>query len=204
MILAAGLAAVGGIAPGQLAPFRPARHRVHTAARPVQQVGPGQLFEHDAVQPIPHPGLLPGAQPPPGRLPGPAAQLRGRSRQRQPVRSTNRIPSSASRSSIHGRPPWPGGRGRAGSSGWISSQSRSSMSRCCRGVTTERITDSITKITYQRGGLRPGLSAYSYDEQPVPSRLGHLTKTITAASGLHAPRSRRSDQPVHSTLHRQS
>lgn len=68
--------------------------------------------------------------------PDPQPNFRGRSRQQQPVLSTNTIPSSAARSSIRGLPPGPFGGGRSGISGSTSSQSRSSIRLSCRLVTT--------------------------------------------------------------------
>lgn len=56
--------------------FRPHRHGVDAAARPVQQVRLGQLVEDQSAQPVPHAGVLPFAQPPPRGVPGPTAQLR--------------------------------------------------------------------------------------------------------------------------------
>ena len=139
VVLAAGLPTVFGVATGQLAPpSRPHRHRVDAAARPVQHL---PLREA--------PRARPGAAGPTRRCPArPAAAARRCAGTRLPAtggqvwpaasgaQPEQDPPSSAARSSIRGRPPGPRGRGRGGSSGWISSQSRSSMSRWC-GVTTE-------------------------------------------------------------------
>ena len=46
-------------------------------------------------------------------------------------------------------PPGPRGRGRAGSSGWIRSQSRSSMTCCNCGATTEKDHRLGHQITYR-------------------------------------------------------
>ncbi len=92
--------------------------------------------------------------------PDPQPSCGGRSRHRQPVSSTNKIPSSAARSSIRGRPPGPRATGRGGISGSISSQSRSSTSRCCFVFAT---TDDDQRSETQdhvatHPVLRPGLS----------------------------------------------
>jgi hypothetical protein len=96
--------------------------------------------------------------------PEPHPSSGGRSRHRQPVRSTNRMPSSAARSSIRGRPPGPRGRGRAGSSGQISSQSRSSTSRRCLGVTTGEVREHRRG---RRRGPRP-VGCLQLGVQPPP------------------------------------
>ena len=51
------------------------RDAVDAAARPVRHLRLGQLIEHELVQPVPHPGLLPSSQPPPRGVPGAVAQL---------------------------------------------------------------------------------------------------------------------------------
>jgi hypothetical protein len=107
------------------------RDAVDTAARPVDQLCLGEFVEHQALQPVPDSRGLPGPQPSPDGVSGAVAELGGRSRQRQPVCSTNKMPSSAARSSTRGRPPGPRGAGRGVSRGSISSQSRSSTTRCC-------------------------------------------------------------------------
>lgn len=59
--------------------------------------------------------------------PEPQPSAGGRSRQRQPVLRTNKMPSSTARSSIGGRPPRP----RAGINGPSYSHRLSSTNRCC-------------------------------------------------------------------------
>ena len=43
---------------------------------PVDQLVLGEFAEDELVQSVPDPGLLPGAQPPPGGVTGPVAELR--------------------------------------------------------------------------------------------------------------------------------
>jgi hypothetical protein len=94
------------------------------------------MREHALLQPVPHPGGLPGTEPSPGGVPGTDPSWDCRSCQRHPVLSTNKMPSSAARSSIGGRPSGPRAGGRGGSSGSSSSHNRSSTNRCFLGVAT--------------------------------------------------------------------
>jgi hypothetical protein len=142
-------------------PFRPHRHPVDACPGPIQQLRVGELVEDELVQPVPHAGVLPLAQPSPRGVSGSAPQLLGQARQRQPVSRTNKIPSSAARSSIRGRPPGPRGAGRGGIKGSISSQSRSSTKRCCMLLAT---TGDDQRSAAQHHAtthlvLRPGLNA---------------------------------------------
>ena len=63
--------------------------------------------------------------------PEPTPSCEGRSRQRHPVLSTNKMPSRAARSPIGDRPPGPRAGGRDGINGASSSHNRSSTNRCC-------------------------------------------------------------------------
>ncbi len=112
-------------------PFRPHRDAVQAAAGPVEQLLAAEPVEHllVAAGTTPPPAARPAA--PPAGHPGSAASSAGRSRHRQPVLSTNRIPSNAARSGTRGRPPGP----RAGFGGVISGSTRahSSSSTSPRG-----------------------------------------------------------------------
>jgi hypothetical protein len=68
VVLASGLAAIGRGRPGQFtAALGPHAHAVHRSPGPVEQVVLGEPVEHDPMQPLPHPGVLPLAQPPANR-----------------------------------------------------------------------------------------------------------------------------------------
>ncbi len=110
------------------------------------------------MQPVPHPGLLPGPQPPPGGVPGPVAQPRW---EIAPAAAGVQHEQDALQRGplIHPRPPTRTLRRRSGgSSGSIRSHSRSSTSRCCFvvGTTGEDRRSRTQDHVPTRSVLRPG------------------------------------------------
>jgi hypothetical protein len=110
------------------------------------------------------------------------------------------MPSSAARSSIRGRPAGPRGRGRAGSNGSMSFQSRSSIKRCLRGVTTQkdhRLGPQDHAPTHRV--LRPGLSVHRRSSELLPwgpsqtcrimaSRISSRAERFEPAAAFPTPR----------------
>jgi hypothetical protein len=96
---------------------------VHHPGRPVEPPASVEPPEQLAMQPIPHAGRLPVAQPPP-RRDARQPSSRGNTRHGTPVTSTKRMAVNAMRSSTRGRPV--PRRSRSGNSGSSAAQSPSS------------------------------------------------------------------------------
>jgi len=137
VVLGAGFAPVSGPGAGQLVPFS----RILTPRRCSLATSPARRRRRARRPPVG------AAGPTPGRAcqarsrrqtvcPEPAPSCGGRPRQRQPVLSTIKMPSSAARSSMQGQPPAPRAGGWGGISGSSKSHNRSSTNRYCLDLAT--------------------------------------------------------------------
>ena len=89
-----------------VAPLWPGCSRVHARAAPVERVGVPQAGEQRVVQPLPHAGGLPIAQPPPAGRAAPAAPLAGQHLPRNARTQDEDDAPPARRGRARAAPPW--------------------------------------------------------------------------------------------------
>ena len=146
--------AVGGVRAGQLAPLLARTDTASILARDQSRISCSESSSSTARCSFSHtPAPCHCLSRRQAVCPDPQPRAGGRSRQRHPVCSTNRIPSSAARSSIRGRPPGPRGGGWGGISGAISSHRRSSTIHDCVLVVMQALWAAPRRVGNDRSGF---------------------------------------------------